>query len=219
MSHGCSGDIWRRDYTQKPPYKDQEWTVTGYAESLLNIVESGLKTIQYNAQADLAMAEARMKLNYRVPDAQRLQWAKKIVETMARPSAEDHGGGLRSRAGDSRRAEVDGDRGSGPADRRHRDRYDTHETYALTGLKLKLRSPLPQTMVIDLANGGDGYIRRLSSMCWADITPGPRGLLGWKFRLSLRSQLRGLKLLEHVAAKPRRFTSSRRRPAARRSSI
>ncbi len=32
------------------------------------------------------------------------------------------------------------------------------ETYALTGLKIKLRSPLPQTMVIELANGGDGYI-------------------------------------------------------------
>ena len=32
------------------------------------------------------------------------------------------------------------------------------ETYALTGLKLKLQSPLPKTMVIELANGGDGYI-------------------------------------------------------------
>ena len=33
-----------------------------------------------------------------------------------------------------------------------------NETYALTGLKLKHQSPLKQTMVIELANGGDGYI-------------------------------------------------------------
>ena len=33
-----------------------------------------------------------------------------------------------------------------------------NETYALTGLKLKHQSPLPHTMVIELANGGDGYI-------------------------------------------------------------
>ena len=32
------------------------------------------------------------------------------------------------------------------------------ETYAITGLKIKAASPLPQTMVIELANGGDGYI-------------------------------------------------------------
>ena len=33
-----------------------------------------------------------------------------------------------------------------------------NETYALTGLKLKAKSPLPKTMVIELANGADGYI-------------------------------------------------------------
>src|SRR5690606_256405 len=33
-----------------------------------------------------------------------------------------------------------------------------NETYALTGMKIKLQSPLPETMVIELANGGDGYI-------------------------------------------------------------
>ncbi len=32
------------------------------------------------------------------------------------------------------------------------------ETYALTGLKLKEQSPLAHTMVIELANGADGYI-------------------------------------------------------------
>jgi hypothetical protein len=33
-----------------------------------------------------------------------------------------------------------------------------NETYAITGLKIKAASPLPHNMVIELANGGDGYI-------------------------------------------------------------
>jgi len=33
-----------------------------------------------------------------------------------------------------------------------------NETYAVTGLKIKAASPLSDTMVIELANGGDGYI-------------------------------------------------------------
>ena len=33
-----------------------------------------------------------------------------------------------------------------------------NETYAITGLKIKAASPLEKTMVIELANGGDGYI-------------------------------------------------------------
>ena len=36
-----------------------------------------------------------------------------------------------------------------------------NETYAITGLKIKAASPLPHTLVIELANGGDGYTRRL----------------------------------------------------------
>jgi hypothetical protein len=33
-----------------------------------------------------------------------------------------------------------------------------NETYAVTGLKIKAGSPIENTMVIELANGGDGYI-------------------------------------------------------------
>ena len=39
-------------------------------------------TIKYDEKADLAMSEARLHLDYRVPDEQRLEWARRIVDGM-----------------------------------------------------------------------------------------------------------------------------------------
>jgi hypothetical protein len=41
-----------------------------------------------------------------------------------------------------------------------------NETYAITGLKIKAASPLPHNMVIELANGGDGYIPPPEMHAW-----------------------------------------------------
>ena len=214
MSHGCSGDIWRRDYTQKPPYKDQDWTVTGYAESLLNIVESGLKTIQYNAQADLAMAESRLKLKYRVPDAQRLQWAKKIVEAMGdRPPKTTEEVYAREQIILDERKSTEivvqalriGDIAIATT---------PNETYALTGLKLKLQSPLPQTMVIELANGGDGYIPPPEQHVLGGYNTWAARSAGLEVQAEPKITAAGLKLLEQVAAKPRRVYQQPTGPAA-----
>ncbi|QDU76384.1 Neutral/alkaline non-lysosomal ceramidase [Bremerella volcania] len=153
MSHGCSGDIWRVDYRT-----GTNQTFDGFVDGMVAKTQYALEGIEYQRDAPLAMAETRMRLNYRVPSAERLEWAKGIVAEM-------------------------GDRGpKTPAEVYAREqiildeRQSTeivlqalrigsiaiattpNETYALTGLKLKRRSPLPQTMVIELANGGDGYI-------------------------------------------------------------
>jgi hypothetical protein len=158
MSHGCSGDIWRRDYTKPAPDSGQEPTIESYTAGLLEIAGKAYASIDYQADADLAMAEARMTMNYRVPDRQRLEWARRIVEQMGdrlprdttevyareqvmlheNPSTEIVVQALR--IGEIAIATT------------------PNETYALTGLKLKFQSPLPKTMVIELANGGDGYI-------------------------------------------------------------
>lgn len=160
MSHGCSGDIWRRDYrkeieTGQPP---DDFTIETFTNSLLDIAMQAYQRIEYEADVDVEMAETRMELKYRVPDAQRLQWAQQVVEEMGdrlpqtqpeiyareqiflheRQSTEIVVQGLRI-----------GDIGIATT---------PNETYALTGLKIKLQSPLKQTMVIELANGGDGYI-------------------------------------------------------------
>jgi hypothetical protein len=157
MSHGCSGDIYRVDY--KIPEKDRpKPTIDEYTNGLLDIAMAAYKGIRYRDDADLAMAERRMTLNYRVPDKQRLEWAQRIVTEM-------------------------GDRlAKTPTEVYAREQLILHErqktaivvqalrigdiaiattpceTYAVTGLKIKAASPLPNTMVIELANGGDGYI-------------------------------------------------------------
>lgn len=156
MSHGCSGDIWRRDYMK--PQTAADATIEVYSQGLLGIAKTIYDQIEYESEATLAMLETRLSLRYRVPDAQRLKWAQDTVATMgerlpqtqpeiyAREQIYLHE--LQTtevvlqaiRIGDIALMTT-------PC-----------ETYALTGLKLKLQCPLLKTMVIELANGGDGYI-------------------------------------------------------------
>ena len=88
------------------------------------------------------------------------------------------------------------------------------ETYAITGLKIKAHSPLKNTMVIELANCGDGY-----------IPPPERHLFGGYNTWTARSA--GLEvmaepkiteschlLLEKVCKRPRRQPVQSRGPAA-----
>ena len=158
MSHGCSGDIWRLDYTKQTPIEFETIKIDAYTEGLLDIAMSAYHEIQYDENVDLAMAEARLHLKYRVPDLQRLKWAQAIVDRM---------GGLLPKTTE----EVYAREQVLLHERQETDvvvqalRIGTiaiastpTETYALTGHKLKLQSPLKNTMVIELANGGDGYI-------------------------------------------------------------
>ncbi len=157
MSHGCSGDIWRRDYAV-PADQRPEPKINEYARQLGDLAIKACETATFSSDQTLAMAEERMQLKYRVPDVQLLEWSKRIVDEMGdrlpktrtevyakeqlilheRQSTEVVVQGLR--LGSILIATT------------------PNETYALTGLKIKLQSPFPQSMVIELANGGDGYI-------------------------------------------------------------
>ncbi|MCX7827127.1 MAG: hypothetical protein N2689_16480, partial [Verrucomicrobiae bacterium] len=157
MSHGCSGDIWRRDYT-RPESWNEKLTIEDYAKGLVDIAMAAYKGIRYRDDVDLAMAERRMTLNYRVPDKQRLEWAQRIVAGMtnrlAKTTTEVY---AREQIILHERQKTEivvqalriGDIGVATT---------PCETYAVTGLKIKAASPLPHNMVIELANGGDGYI-------------------------------------------------------------
>lgn len=158
MSHGCSGDIWRKDYKNPEPIAVEQMKMEQYATGLADLAMKAYENISYSSNAPVNMAEARMELDYRVPDLQLLEWSQKIVTEMGdrlpksqqeiyareqiilheRQSTEIVVQGLRL-----------GNIGIATT---------PNETYALTGLKVKLQSPLEQTMVIELANGGDGYI-------------------------------------------------------------
>ena len=157
MSHGCSGDIWRRDYALEPKAR-YEPTIEDYAAEMVRLALDVYRTIEYRNEADLAMAEKRLKLKYRVPDQQRLEWARKFRKAMGdrQPENSQEAYAVEQIAlyeQQSTEVVVQALRIGDIA-----IAATPTETYALTGLKLKLQSPLAKTMVFDLANGADGYI-------------------------------------------------------------
>jgi len=163
MSHGCSGDIWRRDYsvrnwTKDPLPKEQEFTVDSFADQLADRALEGYRHIKHKSDLDLAMAETRMVLDYRTPNVQLLQWSQQIVDELGDelPKTSEQVYAREQIILHERQQTEICLQGL-----RIGDMVITttpNETYALTALKLKAMSPLGRTMVIELANGGDGYI-------------------------------------------------------------
>jgi hypothetical protein len=159
MSHGCSGDIWRHDYEKSSARGKEGPTLEQYSQDMINLALKALEGVTYESPKSIAMAETRMTLAYRVPDKQRLEWAQKIMagvgdrlvkttpEVYAREQILLHEKQKTEIVVQGLRLGDDITIATTP-----------NETYALTGLKIKAASPAPHTMVIELANGGDGYI-------------------------------------------------------------
>lgn len=203
MSHGCSGDIWKRDYMQAAP--EAEGTIGEYAQGLLNIATGIYESIEFTSDADLAMSERRLDMKYRVPDAQRLEWAQRIVQELGerlpqtqpeiyareqvylheRQSTEIVLQALR--IGDIAIATT------------------PTETYALTGLKLKHQSPLAKTMVIELANGGDGYVPPPEQHYLGGYNTWAARSAGLEETAEPKMVAADLQLLEQVCGQPRRL--------------
>lgn len=203
MSHGCSGDIYRVDY--KIPEKDRpKTTIQEYADGLLDIAMKALAGIQHRADADIAMAEKRLPMSYRVPDKQMLEWSKAIVKEMgdrlpktttevyAREQIILH---------EMQRTEVVvqalriGDIGIATI---------PCETYAVTGLKIKAASPLWNTMVIELANGADGYIPPPEQHAFGGYNTWPARSAGLEVQAEPKIAEAAIHLLEKVTGQPRR---------------
>lgn len=153
MSHGCSGDIWRVDY-RTGEQQDYDTFVAGMVSRAVKAIDA----ISTHHDADLAMAETRLAMNYRVPTAARLAWAQARAEAL--------GDTLPTTQEDVYAVEQVhlAERGSTEVVVQALRIGDIAiattptETYALTGLKIKRQSPAAHTFVIELANGGDGYI-------------------------------------------------------------
>jgi hypothetical protein len=214
MSHGCSGDIWRRDYT-KPESWNAKLTIDEYAKGLVDIAMAACKSIRYRDDVSLAMAERRMTLNLRVPDKQRLEWAQRVVKEMgdrlpktlpevyAREQMFLH---ERQKTEVVTQALRIGDIGVATT---------SCETYAITGLKIKAASPLPHNMVIELANGGDGYIPPPEQYLFGGYNTWPARSAGLEVTAEPKIAETAIELLEKVSGQPRREWRLRDGPAAR----
>jgi hypothetical protein len=202
MSHGCSGDIYRVDYTV--PEKDRpKPTIDEYTNGLLDIAMKAYAGIKYSDEPVIAMAEKRMTLKYRVPDKQRLEWAQRIVaemgdrlpktptEVYAREQIILH---ERQQTEIVVQALRLGDIGIATT---------PNETYAITGLKIKAASPLPHNMVIELANGGDGYIPPPEMHAWGGYNTWTARSAGLEVNAEPKITAAAIEMLEKVADKPR----------------
>lgn len=213
MSHGCSGDIWRRDYTD-PDSWERLAKIDEYAAGMVSLAADAYEEIEYDEDADVDMAEQRMTLKYRVPDLQRLQWAQRVAKELGDnpPKTREQVYALEQIILHERQeteivvqALRVGDIGIATT---------PNETYAITGLKVKAASPLKDTMVIELANGGDGYIPPPEQHLFGGYNTWAARSAGLEVMAEPKIAEACLDLLEQVSDKPRRSTRSSRGPAA-----
>ncbi len=214
MSHGCSGDIWRQDY-EKSMKRDADSTIENFSEGMIGLGMSAYESIQYHRPETIAMAETRLQLDYRTPDKQLLQWSQQIVEKLgdnlpktqqeiyAREQVILH---------EKQNTEIVvqalrlGEKISITT--------TPNETYAITGLKVKTASPTDHTMVIELANGGDGYIPPPEQHLLGGYNTWPARSAGLEVTAEPKIVETSLRMLEELTGSDRKNTAQEHGPAA-----
>lgn len=211
LSQGTSGDLMWMDYSA--PARDIGYDA--YARELAEKVAGVWRKMTFQSWVPLRMAERMLTLRYRVPDAARLAWARTVAATVegrlpqtlpeiyalealyleARPQTELKLQALRV-----------GDLGIAAW---------PNEVFALTGLKLKARSPLVPTFNLELANGAEGYIPPPEQHGLGGYTTWPARTAGLEIQAEPRLLETLLELLEEVAGQPRRPMPESHGPYAR----
>ena len=200
LTHGTSGDQWYGDYS-KPPRK---WTIQEYTEQFSQRVLEAYRKIEHRRDVDLAMAETELTLHRRQPSADRLAWARELAGQIGKrlPRNQPEVYALEQlhlaanptaclrlqaiRVGEFAVAAI-------PC-----------EVYGLTGLKLKALSPASPTMVIELANGAEGYIPPPEQHVLGGYNTWPARSAGLEVQAEPKIVQAVLGLLEKVTLKPRR---------------
>jgi Concanavalin A-like lectin/glucanases superfamily len=209
MSQGTSGDQMWMDYGR--PRNDPG--IDRYADEVAESAYRAYQSIKsYHDHVHLAMAETTLTLRRRVPDETRLKWAKQIVarmgdrvprslpEVYAKEAVFLHEQPERELKLQAIRI---GELGITAI---------PDEVYALTGLKIKARSPLPLTMNIALGNGSEGYIPPPEQHVLGGYTTWPARTAALEVQAEPKIVATVLGLLEKVAGKPRRQVFSKPAP-------
>ncbi|MEX2171870.1 MAG: neutral/alkaline non-lysosomal ceramidase N-terminal domain-containing protein [Pirellulales bacterium] len=200
MSQGTSGDLMGMNYSAPATKLNYD----SYADELAEMAHVAYRQIEYHQTVPLAIQEAKLTVGRRVPDVERLTWAKSIAATVGdrRPKgwpeiyaleqlmlAEEPQRELKLQA-----ARI-GDVGITAI---------PNEVFGITGLKLKLQSPLPFTFNIELANGADGYIPPPEQHALGGYTTWPARTAGLEVDAEPKIVETLLTLLEEVASAPRK---------------
>ncbi|MBM3334980.1 hypothetical protein FJY63_10000 [Candidatus Sumerlaeota bacterium] len=212
MSQGTSGDLQWMDYGQPAPKRD----IDAYAEGIARIVADACRKIQYRDKGvSLAMREKEITLGVRLPDAKRLEWAKKIVTEM------------KGRKPKTKPEVYAREQLFLVAQPKHRLKLQALrvgdlgivaipcEVFGITGLKIKAQSPLDPTFTMELANGEDGYIPPPAQHLLGGYTTWPARTAGLEVEAEPKIVETVLDLLEDVSGRPRRAIVETNGPYAR----
>lgn len=154
LSQGTSGDQMWMDYSKAK----KDAPVESYVEGLAQTGLTAWKRIQFREGITLAMEEQTVRIRRRLADASRMEWARKLAAEMngRKPKSQPE-----VYAREQLFIEKEPVRELKLQAIRIGDLGITaipNEVFAITGLKLKMRSPLETTFNIELANGAEGYI-------------------------------------------------------------
>jgi hypothetical protein len=201
MSQGTSGDQMWMDYGQA---KDDPG-LDRYADEVAQSAYEAYRSIaNYRERVPLGMQEATLTLGRRVPNGERLAWARGIVAKMGDRVPQNLPEVYAKEAiylhEDPRRelklqAIRIGELGITAI---------PDEVYGLTGLKIKARSPFAVTMNIGLANGSEGYIPPPEQHVLGGYTTWPARTAALEVQAEPRIVNAVLGLLEQVSGRSRR---------------
>lgn len=199
LSQGTAGDQHWMDFSQ--PAKTP--TIETFTAEVAKVAYDAYNTIEYHDDVPLAMAERKLFLGRRVPDKNRLAWARQIVDGMngrkpqtqqeiyAREQIYLHEQPERELKLQAVRIGELGITAT-PC-----------EAFAITGLKLKAQSPMRPTFNIGLANGADGYIPPPELYTLGGYTTWPARSAGLEVTAEPKITEAVLQLLEQVSGLPR----------------
>lgn len=200
MSQGTSGDLMWMDYGAPK----HEIGYDAYAMEIARRVAEMIEKMKWLDSVPLKMAERTLQLSYRVPDAKRLAWAREVAAKLGDkiPQTQPEIYALESIYLHERpRTELKlqalsiGELGIAAL---------PNEVFAITGLKLKQRSPFAASFNIELANGAEGYIPPPEQHKFGGYTTWAARTAGLETEAEPRIVETALALLEEVAARPRR---------------
>ncbi len=204
MSQGTSGDLMWMDYGAPR----RQIGYDAYAKEIAERVTGLVNRIEWHDSAPLKMAERKLELGYRLPDAARLDWAREMATKLGDklPRSQPEIYALESiYLHDRPRTELVmqalriGELGIAAL---------PNEVFAITGLKIKQQSPLAATFNIELANGAEGYIPPPEQHKFGGYTTWAARTAGLEVGAEPRIVETVLALLEEVAGTSRRNVST-----------
>ncbi|MEZ5401561.1 MAG: hypothetical protein R2729_17950 [Bryobacteraceae bacterium] len=200
FSQGTSGDQMWMDYGRPKPAD----TLESYSAELAARAVPAFERITYSEDVTVAMAESRIRLRRRTPDAARLEWSRGVLAAMKTPGPTSQ---PEVYAREARHIHEEPERELKLQAIRVGDTAITaipDEVFAITGLKIKARSPLAATFNIELANGAEGYIPPPEQHLFGGYTTWPARSAGLEVSAEPRIVAEVTRLLEQVSSAPRR---------------